>query len=94
MKVFVVIIFLAIQVLAKDDHPNKKFVKYEYLLWIGDDIHQSYSINLKSPSGSVFFNAMEQAAKKDDHFKFEFKLFPPYGRYITSISGVSEDSTK
>lgn len=76
---------------SKSSSKSKCKLHYKYTLWIGDDIDEIHSIKLKSKCGIVFYDAMEQAAQKDDQFEFESTTHPLYGAFITAISGVAND---
>lgn len=69
-------------------------IDYTYILWIGDNAEQKYSIHLESLNGIVFFDAMNQAAKKNSHFVFNSTEFPPYGKFVNAIDGVYSDKIK
>lgn len=74
---------------SESDESDK--IKYTYTLWIGDDVGKKYSINMKSKSGIYFIDAMNQAAGKNGHFRFEKSIHPGYGPFITEICAVAND---
>lgn len=55
------------------DSGHHKEIKYKYILWFGDDVYRRESIRLRSSNGIFFIDAMNQAAGKDNDFKFEAK---------------------
>lgn len=62
-----------------------------YHVWVGDNVDDSYSTNVKVNAGSKFSDAMTKAAEDDDRFDFTFITYP-FGRFVTSIGGVSQTS--
>lgn len=71
----------------------KNDLKVTYTIWIGDDVTDSNSINVRVPEGSKFIAVMEEAAKSKQDFIFEYKTYD-FGRLITSIGGASENTEK
>ena len=93
MKLSIVFIFFAIIgcAIAKS---SKGEIEYTYTLWVGDKpIVQKAQIKLESKNGIHFIDAMNQAAAKSSKFKFEFQQFS-FGKFITSIGGNAQDTTK
>lgn len=68
-------------------------VNISYTVWVGDDVSSANSIKLEAPYNSFFFDSMINAANQDSSFAFEYQTFD-FGRFVTSIGGVSQDSEK
>lgn len=64
-------------------------VRVLYSVWAGKVTHSKF---VTVPEGSVFYDVMVAAAKDDKKFAFEYQTFDPWGRFITSIGGFSQDS--
>lgn len=97
MKLQVVFIYFALVSFStakncdsSSSDPSK--IKYKYILWIGDNVEETYSINLKSDDGIHFIDSMNQAAAQNPHFQFQFEQFS-FGKFITEIAGVANNQT-
>jgi len=81
--------------LSSDSSDSKHHgkIRFNYILWFGDDIYRRESLRLRSPYGIFFVDAMDQAADMDNDFKFEGTNNPEFGKFITKIGGVANDPT-
>lgn len=66
-------------------------IRYKYTIWIGDDVDEVHSINLKSDCGVVFLDSMRQASERKEQFSFKHTTHPTFGAFVTEIAGVSND---
>lgn len=66
-------------------------IRYKYTIWIGDNVDEVHSINLKSDCGIVFLDAMRQASVRRKQFAFKHSTHPTFGAFVTQIAGVSND---
>lgn len=64
---------------------------YKYTIWIGDNVNEAHSMNLRSECGTTFLNAMKQAAEKREQFLFKSVTHPTFGTFVTQIDGVAND---
>lgn len=48
--------------------PAENAATVSYTLWVGSNISEIYNINVTTESNNSFYNVMQQAAVKDDHF--------------------------
>ena len=95
MKLSIVLFFFAVIGCAiAHSSSSQDEVEYTYVVWVGDKpIVQKAQIKLESKTGIHFIDAMNQAAAKSSKFKFEFQQFS-FGKFITSIGGNAQDTTK
>lgn len=75
---------------SSDESPECK-IRYQFTLWIGDNIDEVHSLKLESECEIVFFDTMQQASQSKDQFLFEHTMHPLYGALITKIAGVAND---
>jgi len=75
---------------SSSSHHSRK-VKYSYTIWIGDDVNNEYTMQLKSKPDCKFIEAMRQAAAKNKRFKFQQTIHPVYGVLIHELCGVPND---
>ncbi|KAL0266993.1 UNVERIFIED_CONTAM: hypothetical protein PYX00_009383 [Menopon gallinae] len=61
-----------------------------YTLWVGSNISEIYNINVTTESNNSFYNVMQQAAAKDDHFSFSSTEWPN-GHYVHTLAGYKEE---
>lgn len=66
-------------------------IRYKYTIWIGDNVDEVHSVNLKSDCGIVFLDAMRQASEKSDTFEFDYTAHPSFGAFVTKIAGAIND---
>lgn len=66
-------------------------LRYKYTIWLGDDVDEVRSINLKSKCGIFFLDAMRQASRREEQFAFKFSTHPLYGAFVTQIGDVAND---
>jgi hypothetical protein len=92
MKALSIFIVVFLAYFASANQGNDK-IEYTYTLWFGDDIYRKEFIHLNSEDGIKFIDSMNQAAAKDNAYKFEFQQFN-IGKFITKIGGVSQDPDK
>lgn len=87
---FCVIVFNNAFIIKEFDTESEqgRKIRVEYAVWAGK---ASYSKSVTVPEGSVFYDVMVAAAKGDKRFAFEYETFDPWGRFITSIGGFSQD---
>lgn len=100
MKTFVIIFVCSLLVClsaagshekSSSEKTKGKKIKYSYTIWIGNDVSQKYSLDLKSKAGIFFYNAMVEAAAIDSRFSFKTKLYPNYGRSVETIGDFTSD---
>lgn len=85
-----VVLILAVLAFANLIQAESGEISYSFTLWIGDKIENKYSIDLKSPSGIYFIEAMQQAEGLDSNFAFD-RFDYPFGSFITSIGAYTND---
>ncbi|XP_072326292.1 cobalamin binding intrinsic factor-like [Scyliorhinus torazame] len=61
-------------------------ITYRIIDTVSDSFN--YSINVSQLNGSTLYQFMEKAQEMDEHFKFNYKDNPKYGKFITSINGL------
>lgn len=71
--------------------PECKNANVHYHVWVGDNVEDSYSKNVKVEDGSKFFEVMTEAAEDDERFEFTYTTYT-FGRFINSIGGVEQTS--
>jgi hypothetical protein len=72
----------------KDLHERGGKVRVQYSVWAEKALYSKF---VTVPEGSVFYDVMVAAAKEDKRFVFEYQTFDPWGRFITTIGGFSQD---
>lgn len=64
-------------------------VTYTYTLWIGHQIITAYTMQLTSPAGITFFDAMIQAKESGNtYYDFDSGSAPYFATSISKISGI------
>jgi len=63
-----------------------EMIQFTYVIWVGQDRSEVYTIKLTVPANSTFFEAMKVAAEADPHFQFSTSIWPN-GHYIHTIAG-------
>lgn len=69
---------------------GRENVTYTYTLWIGHQIHiTAYTMQLTSPAGITFFEAMMQAKESGNtYYDFDSGSAPYFATSISKISGI------
>lgn len=61
-----------------------------YSLWVGSNVSETHSINITTEFNDTFYNVMQLAAQKDDHFSFSSTEWPN-GHYVHTLAGYKEE---
>ncbi|KAK6620644.1 hypothetical protein RUM43_010939 [Polyplax serrata] len=61
-----------------------------YTLWVGSNVTETYTINVTTENNDSFYNVMQLAAQRDNHFCFLSTEWPN-GHYVHTLAGYKEE---
>ncbi|RZF38786.1 hypothetical protein LSTR_LSTR008156 [Laodelphax striatellus] len=73
------------------DHDGTSTVSYT--LWVGSNVTENHTISITMPHNSTFYNVMQMAAEKDNHYVFSATEWPN-GHYVHTLAGFKEQPMK
>ncbi|XP_039297379.1 uncharacterized protein CG3556 [Nilaparvata lugens] len=75
----------------RGDHDGTSTVTYT--LWVGSNVTENHTISITMPHNSTFYNVMQMAAEKDNHYVFSATEWPN-GHYVHTLAGFKEQPMK